>query len=182
MRLIVLLLLLCGSALAQPAPPTPTKSLNTLLDALHAAPSPGVAQAIEAQLQEAWLNAGTPAVRLLMSRGLRELKADNYKEAVQAFSDVVTLDPNSAEGYRQLALARYAAGDPRGAIEDLARAVQHEPRDFLAYKTLADISEQRQDWKGAYEAWQKVLTLDPNTPDAQERLKRLQVKALGQET
>ena len=182
MRSTLLLLFLCCSALAQPAPPNPTKSLNALLDALHAAPSPAVAQALEAQLQEAWLNAGTPAVRLLMGRGLRELKADNYQEAVQAFGDVVTLDPNSAEGYRQLALARYAAGDPRGAIEDLALAVQHEPRDFLAYKTLADISEQRQDWKGAYEAWQKVLALDPNTPDAQERLKRLQVKALGQET
>ena len=182
MRWTLLLLLLSTPGLAQTAAPSGASQLNQLLDALHAAPSPEIAQAIEAQLEEAWLNAGSPAVRLLMGRGLRELKASNYKDAVKAFSDAVTLDPNSAEGYRQLALSRYAAGDPRGAIEDLALAVQHEPRDFLAYKSLSQIAEQQQDWKGAYEAWQKVLTLDPNTPDAQERLKRLQVKALGQET
>lgn len=182
MRWTVLLLLLSGSALAQPAPPAGAAQLNQLLDALHAAPSPEIAQAIEAQLEEAWLNAGSPAVRLLMGRGLRELKASNYKDAVEAFSDVVTLDPNSAEGYRQLALSRYAGGDPRGAVAALALAVQHEPRDFLAYKSLSEIAEQQQDWKGAYEAWQKVLALDPNTPDAHQRLKKLQVKALGQET
>lgn len=181
MRRTLLLLLLSTPALAQTAPPAGNQ-LNQLLDALHAAPSPEIAQALEAQLEEVWLNAGSPAVRLLMGRGLRELKASNYKEAVEAFGDVVTLDPNSPEGYRQLALSRYAAGDPRGAIEDLALAVQHEPRDFLAYKSLSEIAEQQQDWKGAYEAWQKVLALDPNTPDAQQRLKQLQVKALGQET
>ena len=154
MRRTLLLLLLSTPALAQTAPPAGNQ-LNQLLDALHAAPSPEIAQALEAQLEEVWLNAGSPAVRLLMGRGLRELKASNYKEAVEAFGDVVTLDPNSPEGYRQLALSRYAAGDPRGAIEDLALAVQHEPRDFLAYKSLSEIAEQQQDWKGAYEAWQK---------------------------
>ena len=119
MRRTLLLLLLSTPALAQTAPPAGNQ-LNQLLDALHAAPSPEIAQALEAQLEEVWLNAGSPAVRLLMGRGLRELKASNYKEAVEAFGDVVTLDPNSPEGYRQLALSRYAAGDPRGAIEDLA--------------------------------------------------------------
>lgn len=182
MRRILLLLLLTIPALAQTPPPSGANQLNQLLDALHAAPSPEIAAALETQLEEAWLNVGSPAVRLLMGRGLRELKASNYKDAVTAFSDVVTLDPNSAEGYRQLGLARYAAGDPRGAIQAFAIAVQHEPRDFLAYKSLSEIAEQQQDWKGAYDAWQKVLALDPNTPDAQQRLKKLQVKALGQET
>jgi Tfp pilus assembly protein PilF len=78
-------------------------------------------------------------------------------------------------------MARYAAGDVKGAIEDLAQAVQHEPRDFLAYRTLTEIFEAQQNWKGAYDAWQKVLAIDPKTPGAQERLKHLQQQAFGQE-
>ena len=152
-----------------------------MLDALKAAPDEQTAALLEMHLTEMWVNAGTPAVTLLMSRGLREMKAGDNQDAIEDFGDAVTLQPELAEGYRQLALARYAAGDTKGAIEALALAVQQEPRDFLAFRTLTDISEARQDWKGAYEAWQKVMALDPKTPGAKERLKHLQQQAFGQE-
>jgi tetratricopeptide (TPR) repeat protein len=181
---LTILLLLTGPALADsPATTTPKQAeINQMLDALKGAPSEGAAAALEARLTELWLNAGTPAVTLLMSRGLRELRAGDNSSAIEDFGDAVTLQPDLAEGYRQLAMARYAAGDIKGAIEALALAVQHEPRDFLAFQTLTDISEARQNWKAAYEAWQKVLAIDPKTPGAEERLKHLQQQAFGQET
>ncbi len=181
LRFVAIALLWAIPALAQTQSAQQQAEINKLLDALKVAPSEQSAAMLEGTLEEAWVNQGSPAVRLLMGRGLREMKAGDYQQAVKSFDDVVTLDPNSAEGYRQLALARYAAGDARGAIEDLALAVQHQPRNFMAYKSLSEISEQRRDWKGAYEAWQKVLALDPNTPGGEQRLKQLQVKALGQE-
>jgi tetratricopeptide (TPR) repeat protein len=179
---LIMLLLLAAPALADSAMTRKQAQINELLDALKAAPSEEAAAMLEAHLAEMWLNAGTPAVTLLMSRGLRELKAGDTASAIEDFGDAVTLEPDLAEGYRQLALARYTAGDTKGAIEALALAVQHEPRDFLAFKTLTDISESRGDWKGAYEAWEKVLAIDPKTPGAEERLKRLRQQALGQET
>lgn len=180
--LIVLLLLVAVPAAAQTPTAQKKADIGKLLDALQAAPNEEAAAVVESKLTETWLNAGSPAVGLLMSKGLRELHAGNNSQAIEAFSDVVTLDPTLAEGYRYLALARFMAGDSRGAIEALALAVKQEPRDFLAYKSLTDISEQREDWKGAYDAWQKVLALDPKTPGGQERLKHLREKALGQET
>jgi cytochrome c-type biogenesis protein CcmH/NrfG len=179
--LVALPLLLGTPALAQTQSAQQQSQINRLLDGLKAAPSPAAAAALEGTLQSLWVNQGSPSARLLMGRGLREMDAGNYAQAVQSFDDVVTLEPNSAEGYRQLAMARYAAGDTQGAIEDLALAVQHEPRNFLAYKSLSEIAAQRGDWKGAYEAWQKLLALDPNTPGGQDKLKELQVKAFGQE-
>jgi lipoprotein NlpI len=69
-----------------------------------------------------------------------------------------------------------------GAIHDLQETVRLEPRNFAAFRTLTDIAAAREDWKGAYAAWQKVLEIDPKTPGGEERLKELKRKAVGEDT
>ena len=153
-----------------------------LLDALKVAPNEQAAAAVESQLEQAWLRAGTPAVTLLLSRGLRSLVAGQDDEAVESFSDAIILQPDVAEAWHQRALARYHTGDVNGAIHDLQETVRLEPRDFSAFRTLADIATAREDWKGAYAAWQKVLDIDPKTPGGEERLRLLKRKAVGEDT
>jgi tetratricopeptide (TPR) repeat protein len=156
-------------------------ALDKLLGALKAAPSEEAAAPLEQQIRQLWLNAGTPAVTLLMSRGLRELKADASQDAIDDFTAAITLDPDLAEAYHQRAIARFTAGDAQGAIADIQATLQHEPRSFAALATLTAIAEARKDWRGAYEAWQKVLELNPRTPGGQDRLKDLRRHALGEE-
>ena len=69
-------------------------------------------------------------------------------------------------------------GEVRRRLEETVRL---EPRDFSAFHTLADIATAREDWKGAYAAWQKVMEIDPKTPGGEERLKDLRRHALGEE-
>ena len=164
---------------------TPTEKRATtdrLLDALKAAPTEQAAAALESQLEQTWLRSGSPAVTLLISRGLRSLQAGQDQEATDSFSDAITLQPDVAESWRQRALARYHAGDENGAINDLRQTVELEPRDFAAFRTLAEIAAAREDWKGAYAAWQRLMDLDPNTPGGQERLRLLKRKAVGEDT
>jgi tetratricopeptide (TPR) repeat protein len=156
-------------------------ALDKLLGALKSAPSEEIAGPLEQQIQQLWLNGGTPAVTLLMSRGLREMKAAANEDAIEDFSAAITLDPTLAEAYHERAVARFSAGDTQGAITDLQATLQREPRSFVAFETLAAIAEARKDWKGAYEAWQKVLELDPKTPGGEERLRDLRRHALGEE-
>lgn len=156
-------------------------ALDKLLASLKSAPSEEIAAPLEQKIRELWLNAGTPAVTLLMSRGLREMKADARQDAIEDFSAAITLDPSLAEAYHQRAIARFASGDTAGAIADLQATLQHEPRSFAAFQTLSAIAEARKDWKGAYQAWQKVLEIDPKTPGGQDRLKDLRRRALGEE-
>ncbi len=184
-RILLALLLLCAMpAFAQNAGgPAAEKraALDKLLGALKTAPSEEAARPLEQQIRQLWLSSGTPAVTLLMSRGLREMKADAHHDAIEDFTAAITLDPNLAEAYHQRAIARFSAGDTLGAIADIQATLQREPRSFAALETLSAIAESRKDWKSAYEAWQKVLEIDPKTPGGQERLKDLRRHALGEE-
>jgi tetratricopeptide (TPR) repeat protein len=184
-RILLALLLLCAvPAFAQNAGgPAAEKraALDRLLGALRSAPSEEIASPLEQQIRQLWLNAGTPAVTLLMSRGLREMKADANQDAIEDFTAALTLDPNLAEAYHQRAIARFAVGDVPGAIADIQNTLQREPRSFAALETLAGIAASRKDWKGAYDAWRKVLEIDPKTRGGQERLKDLRRHALGEE-
>ncbi|HVC59667.1 MAG TPA: hypothetical protein VND19_04790 [Acetobacteraceae bacterium] len=184
MRRRVFALAVCalpGLALAQ-SPGEKRAATNQLLDALKNAPSEAAAAPLELRIRELWATAGTPAVTLLMSRGLRELHAGADADAIEDFGDAITLDPTLAEAYHQRAVARYQAGDTAGAIADLEATVRREPRDFAAFETLSRIAEASEDWKGAYAAWQKVIEIDPKTPGGEDRLKELKRKAFGEET
>ena len=103
-------------------------------------------------------------------------------DAVESFTDAITLAPDVAEAWHQRAIARYHSGDVTGAIRDLEETVRLEPRDFAALRTLADIATAREDWKGAYAAWQKVMELDPKTPGGDARLRELKRHAVGEDT
>ena len=193
MRRWLLLLLIATPALAQTSALTGTPALaqtpaeraaalDHLLDALKAAPSAEAAAPLEQQIMQRLLQAGSPVVTLLMSRGAREMQAESAQQAIEDFTDAITLDPNLAEAYHQRAVARFAAGDTQGAIADIEQTLQHQPRDFAALRTLAMSAESRKDWKGAYAAWQKLLEIDPKTPGGEDKLKDLHRRAFGEET
>ncbi|MBV9785660.1 MAG: tetratricopeptide repeat protein [Acidisphaera sp.] len=170
-----MLAFLSSAALAQ-APPL----LDQLLAALKVAPSEDIAANLEQRIREAWLNAGSPAVTLLMSRGLRDAQAGAQQEAEADFDAAIVLDPNLAEAYDRRAVTRFQQGDYAGAVRDIEEALKREPRDFIALQDLSRIAESRHDWAGAYAAWQKVLELDPKTPGGEMRLNELRRHAEGE--
>ena len=154
-------------------------AVDKMLDLLRTAPNEQVAATLEQKVSQLWLESGTPAVTLLMSRGLREANAGTHDEAVADFSDAIVLDPTLAEAWHQRAIARFKSGDTTGAVADLRQTLRLEPRHFGAWRTLERIAEAREDWKAAYDAWQHVLDIDPRTPNGEERLKDLKRKAFG---
>jgi tetratricopeptide (TPR) repeat protein len=180
--LAVLVVLLGANAWGQPSSADKRAALDKLMGALKTAPTEEAAAPIEAHVRQLWLEQGSPAVTLLMSRGLRDLKAGAHEEAIADFSDAIALDPAMAEAWHQRAVARYEQGDTLGAIRDIEETLKREPRHFKAFETLSRIAENRKDWKGAYAAWQKVLEIDPKTPGGEQRLKDLKRRALGEQT
>ena len=156
--------------------------LDQLLNALQSAPSEDVAALLERRIEQMWLEAGSPAVQLLMTRGMRQLRAGAASDAEADFDAAIALDPGYAEAWHRRAIARFEAGDTLGAIADIGEALQREPRNFAALDTLARLSEAREDWKGAYAAWQKKLEIDPKTPGGEEKRMDFRRRALGEDT
>ena len=156
--------------------------LDQLLNALQSAPSEDVAALLERRIEQLWIEAGSPAVQLLMTRGMRELRAGAASDAEADFDAAIALDPGYAEAWHRRAIARFEAGDTLGAIADIGEVLQRESRNFAALDTLARLSEAREDWKGAYAAWQKKLEIDPKTPGGEEKRKDFRRRALGDDT
>jgi len=187
--LFTLILLLIAPLIAPLAAPsahaqTPADkkaAITQMLDALKVAPNEEMAAALERRLRRLQVEASTPAVTLLMSRGLRDLAARQYDDAIEVFTDAITLDPTHAEAWHQRAVAKYRAGDTIGAVRDLDETLRREPRSFAAFRTLTEIAAAREDWTSALAAWEKLLEIAPTLPGAEERLNDLRRKALGQD-
>lgn len=177
---LLLLLMAAGTTHAQAPPAQHGPPLDQLFSALKAAPTEEAAGAVEARILDAWAQQATPAVRLLLARGLRNLGQNAASDAYDSFDGAIALQPETAEAWHGRAMARFRLGDAEGAVADMQQALQREPRDFSALADLSRVAEGQNNWKGALAAWRKVLEIAPHTPGAEARLRDLERKANGQ--
>lgn len=180
----LLVLLAAASAHAQASATVPQPGriapLDQLFAALKAAPNEDAAGAVEARILDTWAQQATPAVRLLLARGLRDLGQNAASDAYDSFDGAITLQPEVAEAWHGRAMARFHLGDGPGAVADIEQSLQREPRDFAALADLSRVAEAQGNARGALAAWRRVLALAPHTPGGDERLQELERKANGQ--
>ena len=167
----------------RPQPPTTAapKPNDALLNALRVAPTEAEAEVIEGKLRSAWADAASPAIKLLLGRGRRELSEGAAADSFDSYAAALDLDPELLEAWRGRAAARVRLGDTPGAVRDLQEVIKREPRNFAAWQDLSRIAEVRGDYKAALAAWQRLLDVDPRSPGAQDRLKELRRKVYGED-
>ena len=181
-KIVVFLLLFAAPALAQPKPDAPKPELEQLLTTLAQAPNEEVAARMEARITQLWVRAGGPTAGLLMARGSRNLASGESGEAIQDFDAALALDPNLTDAFGRRAMARYQAGDIKGAVRDLEETLRREPRHFAAWRSLSGLAEAQGNSVGALAAWRKLLEVDPKTSGAQSHLKDLLKKVEGEDS
>jgi tetratricopeptide (TPR) repeat protein len=179
---VAALALLAAPALADQRADAHNAELDRLFRALKAAPDETTAGLLESRIHTLWVQEGSPAATLLLSRGDRDLHGNADDEALADFDAVLVLEPKFAEGYSHRAVAKATLGDYAGAIRDIEAVLTLDPRHFSALQGLSRIAEQQGNWKGALEAWQKALDIDPRTPGGMDRLDMLQKKVDGEAT
>jgi tetratricopeptide (TPR) repeat protein len=94
--------------------------------------------------------------------------SEKYDDAIKWYSDALKLAPNDVNVSTDLGVSYYYTNQADKALEQFSHSLQIDPKHA---KTLLNVGVVKafgkQDLAGAEEAWQKVVQLAPDSPEAQ---------------
>lgn len=147
------------------------------LDALFAElAEPGRADwtRIEAEIARIWSHSGSSAMDLLLERGNEALQAQDFAAAVEHYSALIDHAPDFAEAWNARATTYYLMDEYALSIADIGQVLARNPRHFGALSGLASMLEQLDETELALSAWREVRALNPNRPDIDDAIARLE--------
>ena len=101
--------------------------------------------------------------------------AERYDDAIKWYTDAIKLAPNDINVITDLGVCYYYTNQADKALEQFDRSLKLDPNHA---KTLLNMGIVRafgkQDLDGATQAWQKVIQLAPNSPEAQAAKRALE--------
>lgn len=141
--------------------PAAAETVDEMFEALQDA-DPAEAQRIGERIYTEWSKSGSPTIDLLLQRAEDALEAENPQAAVEHLTAAIDHAPDFQQAYAYRAFAYYLMGYFGPALDDLARALEMEPRDYEAMFLFAVMLEEMGDPEGALEVLHKVLALNPH--------------------
>jgi tetratricopeptide (TPR) repeat protein len=155
--------------------------LGPLFAALAAAGSPREAARIESGIWARWLQSGDPQTDELLAAAIDASDRGRVGFALELLDEVVERAPQFAEGWNQRATARFLVEDYAGALADIERVLELEPRHFgaLSGRGLIHLRMGR-DYQ-ALLAFEAVLRINPQARQARRYVRFLRQR-LGAET
>ena len=122
---------------------------------------------LDKQLEEdsAFLNLLTqikpPLSPVFFLLGQVELLRERDREAIQAFSTYVELEPSNPWGWKLLALSQVGIGDTVSAVDSFYEVIKINPVDLAAWKSLGKIHLGQNKSREATRAYENALVMDP---------------------
>jgi len=109
-----------------------------------------------------WSRSGDKAVDELMARGVEQMDAGQYKDAIATFSEVVKRKPGFAEGWNKRATVYYLAGEYQRSIDDCDQVLKRNPGHFGALSGLGQIYFRLERYDESLTWFRKALEVNPN--------------------
>ncbi len=156
----------------------PAAELDALFAQLRASKNAASARVIIERIWECWVHHDDPAICALMERGLQDIEQHRYDRALKAFDEILERDPGFAEAWNKRATARYLVGHYAGSVRDIKRVLALEPRHFGALSGLGTIYLIIANDRGALDAFEAVLALNPHLDGVRRQVETLR-DALG---
>jgi tetratricopeptide (TPR) repeat protein len=173
-----------GGAQTGEQPQTTPEQHAKLLDELYArlatAPDQETANQIAQAVEQLWQHSGSPTADLLVARAVAAAEAQNRDLAMKLLNAAVELQPDYAEAWNRRAYLFYVENDFKRALGDLRRVLALEPRNYKALEGLGNLLVHLGEKKAALEAYESVLKVHPNLPDAKKARDDLKVEVEGQ--
>lgn len=137
------------------------------------------AERIEREIELEWSKSGSPAMDLLLKRGIEALEEEDFDAAIEHLTALTDHAPDFAAGWYNRGQAYALTGRIGPAVADLERALALDPRHYDAIFGLGTLFQQIDRPDRAYDAYRLVLDLHPHHEEAQELLKRLEKDVNG---
>jgi tetratricopeptide (TPR) repeat protein len=169
----VLALLLAVSCVYQPFIARADQAdprLNDLFGQLLVQTNNVALRRIESQIWEIWLAHPNPDVERLMQLGTASMNAQATADALLIFSQLTQSFPNYAEAWNKRATLYFLLGDLDASITDIEATLALEPRHFGALSGLGMVYIQRNELSKAKQAFEDLVAVHPNSPNAQANL------------
>ena len=155
-----------GSQRATVVTPPPTAAAAPAAGSSGAQQAPAFDEARAAELKTQADRSPTNA-DLRVQLGNLYFDGERYNEAAGWYEQALSINPKDVNASTDLGIAYYYGNQPDRALAQFDRSLAIDPKHS---KTLLNIGIVRafgkQDLDGAEKAWQRVLELAPNTPEA----------------
>lgn len=127
-------------------------------------------QLTENRIWAIWLQHANADVQQLMLVGTERMNAGRYAEAMVVFNRLIESFPDYAEGWNKRATLHYVLGNSDASLSDIEETLALEPRHFGALSGLGMVYLQREELGKAKQAFEDLLAVHPNSPNAQQNL------------
>ena len=127
----------------------------------------------ENQIWEIWFNHANEDVEQLIQMGVTRMNYNRYAEAMLIFTQLIENFPDYAEGWNRRATLHYILGNLDESVADIEKVLELEPRHFGALSGLGLVFLQQKQLSKAKQAFENLVDLHPNSPNAQENLRRV---------
>jgi tetratricopeptide (TPR) repeat protein len=94
--------------------------------------------------------------------------AERYDEAIKWYAEALKLNPNDVNVSTDLGVCYYYTNQPDKALEQFDKSLKLDPKHAKTLLNMGIVKAfGKQDLQGATEAWQQVLKIAPDSPEAQ---------------
>lgn len=116
----------------------------------------------ERGLRLLWSRSGDADIDRMLAQGSEHMQAERYKEAIDAFSQVIRRKPAFAEAWNLRATVYYLAGEYRRSLADCDEVIRRNPRHFGALAGYGQIYYRLEQYEKALQYWRRALEVNPN--------------------
>ena len=162
------------------APKTRAERLDALFASLKRERNEKAAERIAARIWQEWNNSGSATVDLMMQWSQQAIEKKKFDVALDFLDQVVTLQPDYAEGWNRRATVHFMMHAFGKSMADIERTLELEPRHFGALSGMAQIMKDTERKQLAREAYQRVLDIYPMLRSAQNEVATLSEELTGE--
>jgi len=156
-------------------------ALDALFVELKDAQTPVAAANTANTIWEIWTtHESDDDINRLMKDGLKAMQYGDLRLADKLFSDVISLDPNFAEGWNKRATIRFQLGLFEKSRADIAETLRLEERHFGALAGLGIVEIHLENPSAALRAYKAALALYPQMQNIVPIIEMLEEQVLGQ--